>query len=60
MKPLSNEIRRVSIKFDGRTVKNAFTPSLTLMPEYITAKCPVFCSPDMKTFFEAINEATHL
>ena len=59
MKPLSNEICRVSIQFDGRTVKSAFTPGLTLMPEYITAKCRLSCSPDMKTYFEAINEATH-
>ena len=58
MKPLSNKIRRVSIQFGGRTVKNVFTPRLTWMPEYITAKC-VFYSPDMKTYFEAINEATH-
>ena len=59
MKPLSNEIRLVSIKFGGRTVKHSFTPSLNSMPEYITAKCCVFCSPDMKTYFEAIHEATH-
>ena len=58
MKPLSNKIRRVSIQFGGRTVKHAFTPRLTSMPESSTAKC-VFCSPDMKPFFEAINEVTH-
>ena len=58
MKPLSNEILWVSIQSCGRTVKNTFTPRLTSMPEYITAKCGVFCSPDMKTYFEAINEAT--
>ena len=58
MKLLSNEIRPFSIQFGGRTVKNKSTPRLTSMPEYITAICCVFCSPDIETYFEAINKAT--